>query len=518
MLLNASPPKLVVERTGPEPDPRRVEVLMPLGTHPGVSVHNSNVCNSLTAVLERVFFVKINGEYQPPPQPEDGVFRRKCRRFFEKFRHRLSAPNSWSMTQVVESYKGRKREVYQRAKEEVVRWAGLPPRAENIDAFVKVEKLVDSGIPYYGCSSGEYKSARDRVPRVISPRKPTYGVMLACYTKPIEHCIFAVIDSIYGRRTVMKGLNAERRGREFADAWKRFKDPVAIGVDATRFDQHVSVEALLFEFSFYLLCFQGDELLRFLLFLQLETKGVFRVKDGRVKYSTKGGRCSGDMNTSLGNVIIMCALMWTYLMSLRLIKFEFKNDGDDGVIIIEREDLPKLAGARDWFLRFGFQMKIEEAVDVLERVEFCQSQPVLCSRGYVMVRNPHVSMTKDVANVRPTQSENEWNELRCAIGDCGLALAGDLPILGEYYAAMKRGATFRKTKIEREFTGMDYLALGCHGAYAPPSEDSRYSFWLAFGIDPDTQSGIEQDLRGCTITYQTPRVVDAFAYQEWLTC
>lgn len=71
----------------------------------------------------------------------------------------------------------------------------------------------------------------------------------------------------------------------------------------------MSVQALKWEHSIYNAMFRSDELAE-LLGWQLTNKGFARTTDGLIKYEVKGCRMSGDMNTALGNCMIMCALVY----------------------------------------------------------------------------------------------------------------------------------------------------------------------------------------------------------------
>jgi len=97
----------------------------------------------------------------------------------------------------------------------------------------------------------------DPVPRVISPRDPKYNIQLGRYLKPIEERIFKALGKMFGHPTVMKGMDTDRTASVLHEKWDHFNNPVAIGLDASRFDQHVSLEALKFEHSVYAACFRG---------------------------------------------------------------------------------------------------------------------------------------------------------------------------------------------------------------------------------------------------------------------
>lgn len=47
-------------------------------------------------------------------------------------------------------------------------------------------------------------------------------------------------------------MNADKQGQALRSMWEEFDQPVGVGLDASRFDQHVSVAALRVEHSQWL--------------------------------------------------------------------------------------------------------------------------------------------------------------------------------------------------------------------------------------------------------------------------
>jgi hypothetical protein len=199
---------------------------------------------------------------------------------------------------------------------------------------------------------------------------------------------------------------------------------------------------------------------------------------------------SGDMNTALGNVIIMILALRTYMEPLG-ITYVIIDDGDDAGVIVEAEDEHRLAGLAQFYAELGLPLKVEPSVSTLEHIVFCQSQPVQVSPDqWRMVRDPRVALSKDATTVHPVTSETDFWSLRRSIAECGMALAGDLPVFGAYYNAMLRGTDGAKVRELR--TGMEWLARGMHAKYTPPTECNRLSFAKAFGIWPAEQESLEQ--------------------------
>lgn len=289
----------------------------------------------------------------------------------------------------------------------------------------------------------------------------------------------------------------------------RFNDPVAIGLDASKFDMHVSKAALKYEHSFYELLFPGSSQLRWLLKQQLVNKGVAWARDGSVKFKLDGTRCSGDLNTSLGNCIIMCALVYAY-SRWRGIDVELANNGDDCVVFMEREHaLSFRIGLSEWFKRKGFAMTVEDTVDEFERVEFCQSRPVQLSTGWRMVRNLLACLQKDPMCLLDIPSDKVLRKWYAAIGTCGDRLTKGVPILNEFYQLfLREGTSCSSGMLQEVFRNRSQLLLGIGLASGEIDARSRVSFYYAFGVTPDEQIRIEQYFRNATIENLVNNVID----------
>jgi hypothetical protein len=282
--------------------------------------------------------------------------------------------------------------------------------------------------------------------------------------------------------------------------WAEFDSPVAIGLDAKRFDQHVRAKMLRWEHDVYLAAYRGSdrEFLGYLLDAQIRNRCTMRCVDGNIKYTVHGSRMSGDMNTASGNCLIMCALIHTLCTERKVRKFRLANNGDDCVLIVESRDVALvLDGLYEWFLEFGFKMEVEPTVDTFERIVFCQSSPVFDGTKWVMVRDPRVSLSKDAICLNRNYSygpgARKWLG---AVGACGLSMTGGIPVLQDYYSAFLRGGVdgLRWDPVVFE-TGMAMLAKGCSRGYREPTDAARVSFWQAFGVTPTEQRLAEESYR-----------------------
>lgn len=490
---------------------RKLHNLAPLGAGVQYYVHCPDVQTTMRGLVERVYLHWETRDgvrsMHPPHQPSRETIERELREARAELLSRTSHVDPWTREQFLAPLGSSKLALYTAAFESL-RVHPVEQKDAELKTFVKAEKLE--------------KPEAD--PRVIQPRSPRFNASVGVYIKACEPIIYKAINKMFGGKTVMKGLNADKRGAAMHRAWSRFRRPVAVGLDASRWDQHVSKNMLEFEHTIYNSIFHDPELAQ-LLSWQLVNTGRVRCVDGNIKYTVSGRRMSGDMNTSLGNVLLMCILVWTYLKQSG---FEFGesptvallNDGDDCVLIFESDQLHRLNNLSGWFEQLGFIMKVEEPVRELEKVVFCQAQPIEVNPGvWRVVRDPRKVLSKDTYVVKKIDGKADWNYYRLSIGQCGLALAGDVPVFCDFYLSLCRGVDpktaqsnrYRNRPLE---TGMDYLARGMKAKYSSPSTTARVSFCRAFDIWPDEQVALELEYRKIRPCWSEPeckpQIVDEF--------
>lgn len=436
-------------------------------------VHNPSVVNLVRGVAERVLYTLVDGVLRAPRRPLAGVYKR-----LRSLRSAVLRNTRSTTVVAIEDYPSlysdsRKRGIYERAVASLMTKA-ISRRDSYVNTFVKAEKVNFTAKP-------------DPAPRVIQPRNPRYNVCVGRFLKPFEKNMYAGFAKTYGYNVICKGLNATGTAQQLRENWDCYRDPVAVGLDASRFDQHVSREALEYEHGFYNTIFQSKELAE-LLSWQLNNKGTGYSEGHKVQYEVSGCRMSGDINTSLGNCIIMSSIVLAYFDEVG-IDARLANNGDDCVVICERAHLPLLAGIDKWFSEFGFVLTREPTVDCFERIEFCQTQPVLTSTGWRMVRNPYTATSKDMVSLLSWSTEIEFDRWRGAIGTCGLALTTGVPYWEAFYSRLG-GVVDRSTLDRVEDSGMGYMSRGVVGN-STITPEARYSFWLAFGMLPDEQESLE---------------------------
>jgi len=444
--------------------------------------------NAHTALLERVFFHQVDNVFTSPPTPDWAVVESTLEPFLRALKRSVVPLTPVPLLDYASgAYRGRRLRVYLAATRKIL-MRGVRHSDSFLGTFLKYEKLLD-GI-------------KRMVPRVISPRSPQYNVAVGRYLRQLEHVIYRAIERLFGAPTVMKGYNASQLGEMMHEAWVQFTDPCAIGLDASRWDQHCSVNILKWEHGVYDLYYRSPEL-RLLLSWQLRNFGFMRCGDGGYSYCVNGGRCSGDMNTACGNCLVMCAAIYSLCHRLGLVKggrcrVRLFNNGDDCVLIGERADIMLIqANVVQHFTTLGYVMKVEEIVNELEQVSFCQTQPVYDGARWRACRHPDASLTKDATILSEVYaSVPRLPSQLHAIGTCGLALTAGLPVLQDYYLALTRCGSAEGTVDERFYgSGFYQLSRGMRADIRPPSMEARVSFAKAFGIPPTVQIGLESHYR-----------------------
>lgn len=436
--------------------------------------HDNDVGNVVWSVHERVLGTTKDGTWSPTLLPEEGAYTGALLTFRRRvLRHMPAHSLPFTTDEFVGQYGGQKARRYSAAvlsleSKPVVRADSFP------SVFLKGEKWCEQ-----------------KPGRLISARHPRYNVEVGRYICPIEHALYKAVDSTYGSPTIMKGYTPERRAAIVASHWNSFVNPVAVGQDFSKFDQHISKQALAYEHGFYLGAYGGCPTLQRLLSWQLETTCYANVRDGRVKYRVSGGRMSGDMNTALGNCLISAGLLWAYAHE-KGIRIKAVVDGDDSVAFMEKADLARyLGGIVEWMAKRGFKLVTEEPVSHIAGVEFCQCRYV-AAEPPTMVRNPLKAITQDHAWIEDASLTHL--EVLAATGLGGLSLYGNIPVLGAYYHMLASATKVSRRTLRRINFQSTWLrdAVMQGGTYAAPSEATRYSFWEAWGMSPGEQRALEE--------------------------
>jgi hypothetical protein len=304
-----------------------------------------------------------------------------------------------------------------------------------------------------------------------------------------------------------KGLSSDERAQLLKDKMDAFLQPAVVSLDASRFDLHVHEELLKLEHAIYIAMNSDPEFAK-LLSWQINNVGVTSLG---FKYKCRGRRMSGDMNTALGNCILMIIMVATFMRGRR---YDVLDDGDDCLLIVERSTLPwVLANAHSGFLEFGMEIKIENVAHSLEEVEWCQCRPIMVADDKVkFIRNPAKVFSTALGGTKYFVQEGARRKLVNTIGMSELILNLGVPILQEFALALMRNAETTGSLSLREMESYNHRlkrelpALNMrHLARVDPrpiTPVARASFHKAFGFTPTEQLLIERRLAEWTFSFK----------------
>jgi len=476
-------------------------------------MHHDCLHNQVTALHNRVLGAV------PRPTPEGLAALRKQTDDICKFLPH-TGPQGWY--DMPNSYTGNKRQKYTDAVDRVLA-TGLTRKDAGVKMFVKGEKLNPTKI--------------NPDPRAIQFRDPKYCVALGRYLKPMEHILYRLSGDgkvLPASRVIGKGLSQYGRAQLLKDKMSNFKRPRVLSLDASRFDQHVDIELLKIEHSVYnYMCYHPE--LKRLLQWQLTNYG--RTSRG-IKYKAKGKRMSGDLNTALGNCILMVIMVSTFMRGRH---YDILDDGDDCLLIIEAEELPYVENKiQETFLTFGHELKIENVSDSYEGVEWCQGHPVEVRPGLVkFVRNPWKLMSVALGGTKYFDAPlKARRRLVNTIGNAELVLNLGVPILQEYALSLMRNAETNEMlkyteadgyyhKLDRELKFLNARLIDRRDP-VPVSDLARESFQKAFGVTPQDQIDMEEQLRSwkfqcsgdtnVTVDYKIPEWTNLNPYSSEKYC
>jgi hypothetical protein len=457
-------------------------------------VHNNSLANLGRALQERVFLVQGKDGLEKPPRPVPGAFRLES--FRESWVSNLQGCHRVPHDVVVRAYKGRKASRYSSAFDSL---------EENPVSF-EDSKLT----AFLKCEKTNLSVKGDPAPRLIQFPNPRYSLELMTYLKFSEKKFMKAIDAVWGEPTVMSGYNCEQLGLLMSQKWERYENPVAVPLDFSRFDQHTSTGALDYEFEFYKAAFPGDQHLEELLSWQRKPFGVAVAGDGAISYRCpEGGRGSGQINTSMGNKLIVCGLMWEYFKEVGL-EASLANMGDDCVIFCESHNLSLLRKTlKQWWHFRGYNAVTEEPCYELEKVEFCQSNPVEVNGEWIMVRNPEKALSKDCITLASSETVAQIASSYMAISTCGRIINSGVPVSYALHCAIHRASKRYAKDVEVnpdfmfrmiEFGNFERMK-GLTYKRKAISDGTRLSYYRAFGIAPDTQILIEDYYNSLTLDF-----------------
>lgn len=422
----------------------------------------------------------------PQPTARGKLLMRRALRLFK----RGTKPNirRWSMEDMVESYRKKSPRHYKRyraALDEYYR-RGLCSRDYSIQAFVKRERMRKVG----------------KDPRMISARGTLFNLLLGTFTKPLDKWFYkwtGIGKSFTGLPVIGKGMNNSELGELHVKKCEAFQDVRVLSVDFSRFDKHVNKHLLRMEHNVYKYLFRGDRELSYLLSKQLTNK--IRTQGG-IKYVVEGGRMSGDMNTALGNCVIVC-FIWGVLLRELKVDFDLLDNGDDCLIYLESKDYETV---RKFLVseahHFGMVATVESENTDPFGVEWCQCRCIRTITGPKFVRNLDKAVSCVGVSIN-TNSEREDVDYIHTVGLCELANNAGVPVLQEFARALMRNTPGGKLRKSDVYYNMK--EIGLEGKALPICEEARLDFMNAFGMTPSEQIYVEERLSAASFSVRSAK-------------
>lgn len=358
-----------------------------------IAVHNKCYCNEMISLHNRHLidrsYIQFDATY----------YNKHCKTYLK---HQFSCDRI-SYREVVNLYKGGKRRIYERARSEVLA-SGLRKTDANVQMFIKQEKIAVDEI-------------YEKSPRAIQYRSSRYNLVLASYLKPLETEFNAKLGLGPSQtKVVTKGLNGAELAELFLYKSSFFSEPIYLECDHKKFDSTIRVEHLLSEHKVYNNHYKDWELRQM---LKKQIKNKCFTKRG-IKYSVNGTRMSGDFNTSLGNCILNRLVLESFVGH---VKHELMVDGDDSVIIIEKNDYHTLDLVH--FERMGFETTVKFRTNIND-VVYCRKKLVNCDQP-VFVRDP-LRMLSNMALCLIRYQPNSYMNWVAGVFDCERISNSGIPI------------------------------------------------------------------------------------------
>jgi hypothetical protein len=459
--------------------------------------HADCVCNELVSARNRVL-----GEVPlPTPRGLKAIARQR-----RKLLRGKSPLQPWTLERTRDSFTGSRKKRYCDAYESLSE-KPLTRSDARISAFVKAEKADPS-------------AKKNPDPRMIQARQPRYNLVLASYLRPVEHRIYNLCGWS-GLRMVAKGLNAKQRATLLQEKWDRFESPVCVSLDASRFDKHVSRDVLYQEHLYYLNSLGNPAELKEILAMQMKNK--CSTKNG-VKYTVDGGRMSGDINTALGNCLIMIMMILASCDGLKL-DAEVLDDGDDCLLIFERSHLNRVVAALPGiFLEYGQELKVENIAYNISDVVFCQSKVITTVEGPMFVRDWRKVLSHACTGTKYWDNPRMVRPMMGLVGMCELAMSRGVPVLQPFALAVIRnsqGKTAKTTTIDPGVVMRIKNELGSFDtAYErkslPITDAARESFAETFGVEIWEQQAIEAILSDWVVNELNPTTYPVEIDHSWV--
>lgn len=462
--------------------------------HP--QIYDTCVCNEMTALRGRVL-----ADVPNPTQLGLDITAYELKGIAKK----IGVTKKITPEKFIERYSGGKYARYKAAIKSLIT-KDVDKSDAMVSAFVKSEKM----------NPGDKNTPPD--PRLIQCRSPRFNIACGVFLRMIEHKVYNLI--VHGLKVMGKGMTPRQRGENVFAKWNRYKNPVALAIDASRFDQHVSLSMLKLEHKLYLDCHDDPEFRRLLAFQEYN----FGYTSHGIKYNTVGRRMSGDLNTAVGNCALMLAMTNGLLKHAGVKRYDLCVDGDDTIIILDQSEEHKLANLEQLFLMVGHEIKLERRSTTFEGIQWCQSRMCFIDGKPTSVRNYRKVISSTCAGTQLWDKPEKQTQIAHMVGLGLLAENLGVPILQEY-ATKLISLGSGKLKEWDNMNPLNGLAYDVKSKFSykqlcdlkpePITLASRVSYGKAWNITVEEQLEIEEQVSKWEVIFGEPLKREAELQSGW---
>jgi hypothetical protein len=208
---------------------------------------------------------------------------------------------------------------------------------------------------------------------------------------------------------------------------------------------------------------------------------------------------SGDMDTGLGNSMIMYLMLKSYLAQHQ-IRGSIMVNGDDSLVVINATDVSK-AKNLSIFTKFGFNMKFDIAYNI-HKADFCQSRLFYSDYGPMMALTPERGIDRAGWTTMKYSFQNARAYVN-TIGKCNRAAHWACPVLYKLATMMIQAANTSQEVWLRPYWAEYKQMLSKWWRKEEPtiSMAARLSYEEAWDIPVTEQIRREQNMK-VQVTYE----------------
>lgn len=349
-----------------------------------------------------------------------------------------------------------------------------------LNSFIKFEKWDSE------------KVEKGKPARSIQFRSYEYLYLCKAYMLPIVKALKETDVVVHGqplRSVFTKNFDNPGIAAVLRESWDSLVDPIAVCLDHSKFDGHYDIDLLKIEHEHYQV-FNSCRFFKYLLSLQLHNSGV--TANG-IRYKCEGIRASGEYTTSEGNGRLNYCMIKTYLDYLGIKDYRIHVNGDDSVVMVEREFAQKVSDNVDYFNNFNMETEIEMVAEHFPQITFCQASPIRVNDGnggilWKMVKTPVRAMSRMAFAERRYIGISD--RYMAGVGLCELACAMGVPVLQAHCCRVLSWVTHSRPLGSIEKAPAQDALVG-ELSILPVLDETREDFELAFGISIPEQIEFE---------------------------